>query len=413
MSVTMRVYQRIGMCLLLLAFGGLGRAADWPNWRGPNHNGISSEKDWTTDWPDTGPKTLWKASIGIGFASMAVSQGRVYAMGNTDDTDTVYCFEAETGAEVWKKSYPCPLYPKMHEGGPAATPTVDGSAVYTFSKDGDIIRFDAAAGEVVWHKNLNKELGLQHPTWYFASSPLVVDDMVVLNAGSQGIALNKSDGSVKWQNGTGPAGYGTPVSFQMGDRRCLAMFVAKAVVGVAADAGQVLWEIPWETQSDIQATDPVISDGKLFASSGYNVGCGLFDISSGVPKEIYRNADMRNQFNSSVLWEGHLYGFDGQIGMRGVGGGQLTCMEYATGQVKWSQGGMGTGSLMLADGKLIVLSEAGKLVIAEASPNGYKELASAEILEGRCWTVPVLANGRICARNAAGDLVCVDVRSKS
>jgi outer membrane protein assembly factor BamB len=398
---------------LLLVVGSVAQAADWPNWRGPDHNGISSETGWTTDWPEDGPAILWKASIGIGFASMAVSDGRLYAMGNANETDIVYCFAAETGEELWQKSYPSPLYPNLHEGGPAATPTVDGDAVYTFSKDGDIIRFDAASGEIAWHRNLNKELGLEHPRWHFAGSPRVVGDTIVLNAGTRGIALNKADGSVKWQNGTDAAAYGTAVLYAMGDRQCLAMFVAKAAVGLAADTGDVLWEIPWETQGDIHGTDPIVSDGKVFISSAYNVGCGLFDISSGTPEEIYRNTDMRNQFNSSVLYEGHLYGFDGQIGMRGnIGNGQLTCMEFATGEVKWTQGGMGTGSLILADGKLIVLGETGQLVIADASPEKFNELASAGILEGRCWTAPVLANGLVYARTAAGDLVCVDVRGE-
>ena len=121
--------------------------------------------------------------------------------------------------------------------------------------------------------------------------------------------------------------------------------------------------------------------------------------------EIYSNRNMRNQCNSSVLWKGHVYGFDGQVG----GSGSLACLDLETGQVKWAQRGLGTGSLMLADGKLIVLGEKGKLAIVEATPNGYKELASAQILEGKCWTVPVLANGRVYARNAAGDLVCVNV----
>ena len=122
---------------------------------------------------------------------------------------------------------------------------------------------------------------------------------------------------------------------------------------------------------------------------------------------------MSNQLNSAVLWEGHLYGFDGMIGMKGPGRGKLTCMNFENAQVKWSQDGMGTGSLMLANGKLIILSEDGKLVIAEASPDGYKEISSAQILTYKCWTVPVLANGRIYARNTGGRLVCVDVGGKS
>ena len=202
----------LGICMVGLALCGHVVAADWPNWRGPNHNGISNETDWITTWPDDGPKVLWKASLGTGFASMAVSNGRVYAMGNVNDNDVLYCFDADTGREVWKKSYSCPLFSKSHEGGPGATPTVDGDVVYTFSKNGDVVCFKAATGEKVWHKNLTKESGFKHPTWYFASSPRVIDNLIILNAGTDGVALNKADGRLVWENGKGPASYATAVA---------------------------------------------------------------------------------------------------------------------------------------------------------------------------------------------------------
>ena len=183
------------------------------------------------------------------------------------------------------------------------------------------------------------------------------------------------------------------------------MPVSREVVAVNAKTGDVIWHIPWRTSYDINAAEPVFSGDLMFISSGYNHDCALFKIEGDSVTEIWKNKNMRNQINSSVLWEGFLYGFDGQVG----GGGKLTCIDFKTGQTKWSQGGMGTGSLMLADGKLIILSERGRLGIAQASPDGFKELASAQILTGKCWTVPVLANGRIYARNAAGQLVCVDV----
>jgi outer membrane protein assembly factor BamB len=381
------------------------QAADWPNYRGPNYNGISSETGWSASWPEGGPKVLWKAAIGTGFASMAVSDGKVYAMGNIDDKDFLYCFDAATGREVWKKSYPCPLYAKMHEGGPCATPTVEGDSVYTLSKDGDAIRFKAATGEVVWHKKLNKELGLKYPRWHFSSSPLVAGDLVIYNAGTYGIALNKADGGTVWQSGKSASGYTTGVPYKIAGQKGVVMAVCKELVGLNPATGKVMWKFPWKTSYDINAADAIIAGDTVFISSGYNKGCALLKISGGDVTKIWQNKNMRNQINCSVLWEGHIYGFDGQVD----GSGKLTCLDLATGEKKWSQGGMGTGSLMLADGKLIVLGEKGKLVIAEASPAGYKELASAKILTGKCWTTPVLANGRIYARNTAGQLVCVDV----
>jgi len=399
----------LGLCVGGTDYYGTAEAADWPNWRGPNHNGVSEETGWVATWPATGPKILWKASLGTGFATMAVSNGRVYAMGNINDMDILYCLDANTGNEIWKRSYPCRLLAKNHEGGPAATPTVDGDAIYTFSKNTDAIRFKASDGQVVWHKNLIRDLKVKNPTWYHASSPLVVDSLIILNTGTRGVALNKSDGSMVWQNGKDACGYASAVPFTMGGQKCVAMPVSREVVGLVAATGKLIWNFPWKTSYDINAANPIIMGDKIFISSGYNKGCSLFRMERQNVTEIWRNKNMRNHVSSCVLWEGHIYGFDGQFG----GGGKLTCLHFETGKVKWAQKGMGTGTVMIADGKLIVLSEKGKLVIAEASPEKFNELASAQILTGKCWTMPVLANGRIYARNAKGQLVCVDVSGKS
>ena len=400
---TIRECLFIGVCLVGLGYYSSAGAADWPNWRGPNYNGISKETGWVAAWPQEGPKVLWRASVGTGFSSIAVSNGRVYAMGNINDRDILYCFEADTGKEIWRQSYPCPLFKKQHEGGPAATPTVHGDAVYTFSKNGDTIRFDVATGKVVWHRDITKELGVKHPTWYYAGSPFIVDDLVILNAGTSGIALNKADGSLRWKNGNGPPGYATAVPYTTESKKCVAIFGAKEIVGLVATTGKRLWRFPWKTPYDENIVDPIISGDTVFVSSGCGVGCALLKIEDGNVTKVWRNKNMRNHLNSSVLWQGYLYGFDEN---------ELKCLDFKTGHVRWSHKGLGKGSLMIADGKLIILGEKGKLVIAKASPGKFEELAAARVLTGKCWTVPVLANGRIYARNAKGQLVCVDVRGK-
>lgn len=395
-------------CTVLTGYCNTSQAADWPNWRGPNHNGISSETGWAATWPKGKIKPSWRAFVGTGFSSFAVSNGRAYTMGNIKNNDILYCFNAETGEEIWKKSYKCPLFRKDHEGGPVATPTVDGDAVYTFSKNGDVLRFTADTGRIIWHKYLNREFDVKHPTWYFAGSPLIIDNIVILNAGTYGYALDKVDGSLIWENGNGPCGYATAVPYIEGNLKRLVMVVSREIVGLSAATGRIIWKLPWRTSYDINAADSIISGDKMFISSGYNKGCALFKINGGNVTELWRNKYMRNHFNSCVLWNGYIYGFDGQA----HGRGQLRCLSYQTGKVQWQQKGMGTGSLMLADGRLIILSETGKLIIALASPEGFKELSSAHVLTGKCWTMPVLANGRIYARNANGHIVCVDVSIK-
>ena len=409
---TPRVFRCAWLALLVCVIAAVQvRADDWPDYRGPNRDGISKETGWSTDWPADGPPVLWKASVGIGFASMAVKDGRVYTMGNRDGKDTLYCFDAKTGDEIWSQSYECPVFDNMHEGGPCATPTVDGDSVYTLSKAGDAIRFKTSDGAIVWHKNLVEELGVKNLTWKFAGSPVPAGDLMVYSVGPSGTALKKSDGSVVWNSGTEVAGYATAVPATIDGHRCFVIVGAYDVFGVNPSDGAVLWRFPWKGYNEINAADAIIvDDSTIFVSSGYNKGCALFKVADGQTSEVWSNRNMRTQLSPGVLLNGDVYGFDGAVGMRGLGNGKLVCLDLQTGEPKWAQDGLGMGSLMMAGGKLVVLGEGGKLVIADAAPDGYKELASAQILEGRCWTPPVLANGLIYARNAAGDLVCVDVR---
>src|SRR5512137_1748508 len=183
---------------------------DWYRWRGPDLNGISTETGWQAEWPAEGPKQLWKASVGTGFASFSVSRGRVYTMGNTNNTDSTFCLDARTGKVVWHHSYPCPLDPNSFEGGPCATPTVADGRVYTFSRKGDLFCLDAAKGTVIWTKQLNQELGLEIPRWGCASSALVEGNLVVQNMGSAGVALDRKSGKVVWASAKSAGAYSTP-----------------------------------------------------------------------------------------------------------------------------------------------------------------------------------------------------------
>jgi outer membrane protein assembly factor BamB len=387
---------------------GAADATDWPQWRGPNRDGISSEKGWLSTWPEGGPKQLWRLSVGTGYSSVAVSNGRVYTMGNVEKTDTVYCLDADTGAEMWTHSYPCATESGGHPG-PASTPTVDGGYVYTLSREGDLFCLDAGSGNVIWSRNV-KDFGAKSPEWDFASSVLVLDNMVIVDAG-MALALDKSTGNLIWKTKdygdvwddikNQGGGYSAPFAFNLNDRQRLAVFNASGLVILDPKNGQELMLHPWKTSYNIHAAIPIVSGDKVFISSGYNVGCALIQVSGAKPTVMWQNRNMRNHFNSCVLWQGHLYGFDES---------QLRCLDWDTGDVKWTQRGLGKGSLMLADGRLIIMSDKGKLVIAEASPEGFNELAGAKLLSGLCWTVPVLSNGRIYCRNHEGDLVCVDVK---
>jgi len=378
-------------------------AADWPNFRGPDHNGISKETGWASQWSNGAPKQLWKAKVGLGFATLSVSNGRVYTTGNASDTDTVFCFDADTGKALWKNSYPAPRDAKYYEGGTSATPTVDGDRVYTISKRGILHCLGAADGKVVWTNNLQQELGAKIPEWGFAGSFYIEGDLAILNFGTAGTALDKRTGKVVWTSGTDVSGYSTPMPVNAGGERAVILAVKQDVVAVKIKDGKELWRFPWKTQYDVNALTPILSGSKVFISSGYNHGGGVFDISQQPPKEIWNNKNMRNHMASSILWKGHLYGIDEN---------QLRCLDFDTGEVKWTDKVSGKGALMIADGKLIVLSERGELLVAEASPAAFKPISRAQVVGGKCWAAPVLANGKIYCRTGPGDVVCVDVSGK-
>lgn len=382
---------------------------DWPRWRGSNVDGISKETSWTTDWPKEGPSQLWKASVGVGFSSVSVSDGRLFTMGNRDGTDVVYCFEAETGKELWRHSYPCELDPIYYEGGPGATPTVDQASVFTFSKRGHLFRLRASDGAVLWQKNLTNETGVIKPRWGFAGSPLIQGDLLILNAGKTGTAVNKTTGDIVWTSATNAAGYASPVPFTVEGEKCAAIFSGKALFGVKISDGKPLWERSWITKWDINAADPIVLDNTMFIST-FDRGCALIRFDKHESSVVWENKNIGNHFNGCVAWKGYVYGFDGNTDQARK---DFRCIDLASGDVKWVYRGLGLGSVTAADGKLIVLSERGELVVAEANPIAFKPLARVQVLGGKCWTVPVLANGRIYCRNAKGTLVCLDVRTGS
>ncbi|MBN1442023.1 MAG: PQQ-binding-like beta-propeller repeat protein [Planctomycetes bacterium] len=387
--------------------------AEWPQWHGPDRDLISEESGWTVDWPASGPKELWRVKVGIGFSSCSIAGGRVYTMGNMpeegQETDIVWCLDAATGKEIWRHAYPCRTGSYK---GPRMTPTVDGDVVYTLSREGQLYCLGAADGKVKWFVDVAKEHGVKQTRfkWGFACSPLVLGERLILDLGKT-LALEKTTGKLIWSSGDDEAGYSSPTTSRIGGETYINSFNATGLVLVNAKDGKELARHPWGSRSSyfINAASPIFHEGKIFISSGYRTGCALLEASPSGLKLVYKNTDMSNHCNSCVLYKGHLYGFDGQQGSRG----SLTCMEFATGEVKWEEKGLNIGSLMIAGGRIVAMLDKGELLVAQATTDGYKELARASVLSGQCWTVPVLVGGRVyCRSNAEGELVCLDVSGK-
>ena len=385
------------------------QASDWPQWRGPARNGTSDE-DILSSFPAEGPKILWKSDVGVGFSSFSVSNGRLYTLGHAGEQDTVFCFDARTGKEVWKHSYNAELGDKYFEGGPTSTPTVSGSHVFTLSRWGDLFCFEAATGKVVWTKNVAKEVKATVPDWGFAGSPLVHDELLILNVGEYGTALDKNTGAVKWTSPSDQsAGYCTPLPYKH-DGQWLATFAnIKGYYAVDLASGKPQWFFKWVTRYGINAADPIMTGDQFLISTGYSKGCALIKPGAGEPAITWQNRDLRTQMNPGVLVGAYVYGIDGDEGSRP----ELKCLEVATGKVTWKAPSPKGGGLIAAQDKLIILTGQGELSIAKATPTSYEPLATAQILSGKCWTAPMLANGVLYCRNADGTVVALDVKGKT
>ncbi len=393
-------------CLALAATAAVAGAADWPAWLGPDRDGVSEEAAWTAQWPEGGPPVAWEAEIGPGFAAVAVAGGKVYAMGRGESDDVLYCLSEADGTVLWKQSYPTKegSYP-----GPRATPTVDGDRVYTSSRYADLHCFDAASGQIKWSVDAREAFGVKKESqnWGLASSPLIVGDLVVYDFGMI-LALDKMTGKLKWKVGDDKPGFSSAQNFQLGGKTYVTAFSAASLVIADVATGTEIATFPWETKYDCNTATPLVEGDTLFISSGYGRGCAALKFDGTSLTKLWENDRLKSHCNNAVLYQGHLYGFDGQQGGRG----DLVCMELATGEIRWSQRAGRIGALMIAGGTIIAQLDRGELITAKATPAGYTEIARAEVLDGQCWTMPVLANGRIYVRNNKNDAVlkALDVR---
>ena len=390
-------FQSRPLFLVLASMPALAGAADWPQWRGINRNGISAETAWK---PSSNPRRVWSAQVGQGFSSVAVTGGRLYTMGNTAGKDVIHCLNAANGKPIWKHAFDA--YAGDY-GGPRATPTVSGGRVYTLTRHGIAHCIDASTGKPVWQANVAALLKAEPPQWGFGGSPLIHRNLVLYNVGTAGAALNKDTGKLVWGSGPQMAGYASPAPFTAGGRSGVAFFVAWGIVAVNPDDGKPLWQHPWQTQFGVNAADPLFHGDSVFISSNYGRGGALLRLGKGNPTVAWENRNMKNHFSTSVIMNGHLFGNDENT---------LKCIDLRNGEEKWRLRGIGKGGMIGSNGKLIVLSERGELIFIQADPSAYKELARASVLRGTCWTHPVLANGMIYARSHEGELVCVDVRAK-
>lgn len=400
---------RFSLCVICLVYALACESLqgdDWPQWRGPNRNGISSETDWTHTWPEGGPRVAWRAELGTGFSSVVVSQGRLCTVGNKDDVDTIWCFDAESGKKIWSHSYDSPLDDRFFEGGPTSTPTFDGDFLYALSRQGDLFCLEASSGKVSWSKNIAEETSASIPGWGFASSPVVHGDSLIVGIGEAATAVNKRNGELIWTSDKGEAGYMTPFPLKLDGEWKVLVASGRAYQLVDLTTGQFHWKHRWLTTYGCNAADPIVEGSRVFISSGYNRGASLLAVNAQAAKPLWSSKEMQNQMNPSVKIGEAIYGFSGND----TGEASVKCIDFESGKTRWQSDDLPLGSVMAAGDHLIILCGDGELIIAPATPKQFEPVARAQILTGKCWTVPVLAHGHLYCRNAEGQLVGLDLR---
>lgn len=403
-------------------------AADWPQYRGPSLDGTTPESLGNTSFPPEGPKVLWRVPTPNGFSSFAVASGRAFTQVAREvdgvEQEVVVALDANTGVELWSRAVGVKKY--GHNGGnagtrdnkggdgPRSTPAIAGDHLYVLSSDLELTCFTAADGQVVWQHDILQEHKGKNISWKNAASPVIDGDLVFAAGGGKGqalLAFDRTSGKVVWQVENDAMTHATPVLAEIEGTRQVIFFTQDGLVSLTPKTGALLWrqEFPFRVST---AASPVVSENIVYCSAGYGVGAAAFRVTRRgdrwETRELWRSKGdqpIANHWSTPVVKNGFLYGM---FSFKQYGDGPIKCVDIATGQVLWEKEGFGPGNVILSGDTVIALGDAGQLVLLAADPKEYRELARADVLEGKCWSTPVLSGGRIYARSTK-EGVCLEL----
>lgn len=389
----------------------------WPQFLGPERNGISRETGLNLDWRARPPKALWKMPLGSGWSSLAFAQDKMFTMVERGGRIVVVGLEPASGKEIWAYNAAPAYIDRQRQGpGPRATPTCDDGRLYCFLPAGELCCLKAEDGSAVWKTNVFEATGASNHAdmefyWGMSGSPLVEGGLVIVQPGgakgSSVAAFRKDTGKLAWSAGDDPPGYGAPIAVTAKGRRQIVCFTGTSLLGLDPAAGKVIWRFPWRNHAETNCATPLWIDNRLlFISSAYGAGSALLELAEDGQsvREKWRSKQLQNQMATSIILDGHVFGCHGDLK-----GGVLRCFDLATGKEKWTSREPGKCLLIAAQGHLICLSEDGVLRLLKASPERYEVKGELkDVLAYKAWTPPALWNKKLFLRDQKS-LVCLDL----
>lgn len=388
--------------------------ADWPNWRGANFEGKSETKGIKTDWSN-GLKKLWNANYlcqdksTASWSTPVVQGNRLIVPGRDKKNDLVFCINADNGGLIWSGSYEAKAE-TSHGPGSRATPFINEDKVYTFGRSGDLVCWQLEDGKLLWRKNV-KDLGGVEPMWGYSTTPLVVNNMVIVQGGGNAlvIAYDKISGDVLWKSMEGEVGYSAAITMNIENEVKLLIYHGKGLSCLNPIDGKVVWTVPWSTEYGVNATTPIVYNDIIFHTSGYKMGCEAIKVTKSGYSVLWKNNIMEAQHSDPILIDGYIYGYSGES-VRNVG--QFKCLELSTGKEMWNTNLIGQGTTTFVDGYLICQDLKGNLFLIKPDPSGFKKIGEMMTaltdVKNPAWTVPIVANGKLYLRYMQ-QLVCYNL----
>jgi outer membrane protein assembly factor BamB len=404
----------LAVWLVFLSVAG-SWGGDWPQILGPSRNGIAHDEKIATHWSAGGPKTLWQRPVGSGFAGVAVAGGNLVLFHRVDDQEVVECLDAATGKPLWKKGFPTRYAGGyVADNGPRCVPVVDQDRVFVYGAEGGLHCLAMADGKTLWSRAANKEFNA--PDGYFGagSTPIVEGDKLLVNIGGDRsgaciVAFSKATGETLWKTGDDQASYSSPVAVTVDGVRHVIFVTRLNCMSIDPVNGQIRFRFPFGARGPtVNGASPAVFDGHIFLTASYNVGAVLAKIGRQNADIVWRNQEepMSSQYTTPIYYNGHLYGIDGR---QDIGVASLRSIEPKSGKVLWTQENFGKATLLLADGKLLAQKTDGDLVLLDASPAAYRELAAARVCSSTTRALPALASGLYYVRDEER-LKCLDLR---